>query len=161
MSTYTLDTFDIKILAYLQKNGRCSNVDLAEAVGLSQSPSLLRTKRLERAGYIKGYGAHINLDKLGHHIMVMTEITLQQHHPTDFKRFEACIANYQEVTECLNVSGGYDYLLRIIVPGLSYYQQLTERMLADDIGITKLSHRIVLRQPIKNREHPLSLITQL
>ena len=82
-----------------KKNGRCSNVDLADAVGLSQSPSLARTKKLEQAGYITGYGADIALDKLGHHILVMTEITLQQHRPADFKRFEERIANYQEIAE--------------------------------------------------------------
>lgn len=161
MSTYNLDKFDIKILTYLQKHGRCSNVDLADAVGLSQSPCLLRTKKLEQAGYITGYGAHIDLEKLGHHIIVMTEITLEQHHPSDFKRFEERIANYQEITECLNVSGGYDYLLKIVVPSLSTYQSLTEQLLAEEIGITKFSHRIVLRQPIKTREYPLELITQL
>lgn len=160
MPNYLLDKFDVSILAYLQKNGRCSNVDLADAVGLSQSPSLARTKKLEQAGYITGYGADIALDKLGHHILVMTEITLQQHRPADFKRFEERIANYQEITECLNVSGGYDYLLRIVVPNLSSYQHLTEQLLEDKIGITKFAHRIVLRQPIKQREYPLKLLTQ-
>ena len=64
-STPKLDRIDVRILAHLQKNGRVTNVDLADAVGLSASPCLMRVKRLEKAGYITGYGAHIQMQKLG------------------------------------------------------------------------------------------------
>ncbi|MBR9791495.1 MAG: Lrp/AsnC family transcriptional regulator [Gammaproteobacteria bacterium] len=158
MTPYPLDKFDLKILSYLQSNGRCSNVELADVVGLSQSPCLLRTKRLESAGYIVGYGAEIALEQLGEHIIVITEVTLQQRRPSDFKRFEERIIQYKEITECLNVSGGYDYLLRILASSLSNYQMFTEQLLEEDIGITKLSHRVVLKQPIKKREYPLEVI---
>ena len=69
-STASLDKFDIKILVHLQREGRCSNVDLAAAVGLSESPCLLRTKRLQETGIIRGYGADVALEKLGSHVIV-------------------------------------------------------------------------------------------
>ena len=74
-----LDRLDLRILCHLQKNGRASNVDIADAVGLSPSPCLVRVKRLEQAGYIAGYGAQIRLEKLGDTLLVFTEVTLHDH----------------------------------------------------------------------------------
>ena len=74
-----LDRIDVKILAALQSEGRISNVDLAERVGLSQSPCLQRVKRLEKAGYIRRYEAVIDLARLGDFVTVFTEITLASH----------------------------------------------------------------------------------
>ena len=74
-----LDRIDLKILTQLQQSGRITNVELADAVGLSPSPCLTRVKRLEKAGYITGYGAHINLHKLGEYLTVFTEVTLTEH----------------------------------------------------------------------------------
>ncbi len=78
---FKLDRLDLRILAQLQKNGRMTNVDLADAVGLSPSPCLIRVKRLEQAGYIAGYGAHLRLEKLGDTLTVFTEVTLQRPPP--------------------------------------------------------------------------------
>ena len=153
-----LDRFDFKILVHLQREGRCSNVDLADSVGLSASPCLLRTKRLQEIGLIRGYGADIALDMLGDHVIVFSEITLSSHRPHDFRRFEEGAAKYEEIVECYNVSGGYDYLLKIVAPGINYFQALMEKMLKDDIGIERFASRIVLRQPLDRREYPLSII---
>src|SRR3712207_6665914 len=101
-----LDRIDLRILSHLQKNGRITNVDLAEAVGLSASPCLMRLKRLEKAGYITGYSAHVDLRKLGETITVFTEVTLSDHRRNDFGRFEAYVRNVDEVVECHLVSGG-------------------------------------------------------
>src|SRR5882762_1544129 len=95
-----LDRIDLKILAQLQKNSRVTNVDLAEMVGLSPSPCLMRVKRLEKAGYITGYGAQIKLQKLGDVLMVFTEVTLSDHRRDDFSRFEASIRGIDEIIEC-------------------------------------------------------------
>src|SRR6185295_8994748 len=109
-SSLKLDRLDLRILSQLQKNGRITNVDLAEAVGLSPSPCLIRVKRLEQAGYIAGYGAQLRLEKLGDTLTVFTEVTLSDHHREDFVRFEAAIREVDEILECHLVSGGYDYL---------------------------------------------------
>jgi DNA-binding Lrp family transcriptional regulator len=157
-SSASLDQFDIKILVHLQREGRCSNVELAAAVGLSESPCLARTKRLQEAGIIRGYGADIALEKLGSHVIVFSEITLGSHRTRDFHRFEEGAAKYKEIVECYNISGGYDYLLKIVAPDVAHFKALMERLLEDDIGIRKFSSRIVLREPLGQRTYPLSIL---
>jgi DNA-binding Lrp family transcriptional regulator len=157
-SSASLDQFDIKILVHLQREGRCSNVDLAAAIGLSESPCLLRTKRLQEIGVIRGYHAEVALEKLGDYVIVFSEVTISSHRPHDFRKFEAGAGRYHEIVECYNVSGGYDYLLKVVAPNIAYFQALMERLLKDDIGIEKFSSRIVLRKPLEQRGHPLSVI---
>jgi len=157
-SAVPLDRFDFKILVHLQREGRCSNVDLAESVGLSASPCLLRTKRLQEIGLIRGYGADIALEKLGDYVIVFSEVTLNSHRPHDFRKFEEGARKYEEIVECYNVSGGYDYLLKIVAPGVGHFQALMEKMLEDNIGIERFASRIVLRQPLNRREYPLGII---
>jgi len=157
-SATSLDKFDIKILEHLQREGRCSNVELAAAVGLSESPCLSRTKRLQEIGVIQGYVADIALEKLGSHVIVFSEVTLGSHQVGDFRKFEAGAGKYHEIVECYNVSGGYDYLMKIVAPSIAHFQSLMERLLEDDIGIEKFSSRIVLRQPLDRREYPLSIL---
>src|SRR3954452_18481128 len=94
-----LDRLDLRILSQLQKNGRVTNVDLADAVGLSPSPCLIRVKRLEQAGYISGYAAHLRLEKLGDTLTVFTEVTLSDHHGEDFFRPETAIREVNEIME--------------------------------------------------------------
>jgi DNA-binding Lrp family transcriptional regulator len=155
MNTPKLDRIDLKILAQLQKSGRITNVELADAVGLSPSPCLTRVKRLEQAGYITGYGAQINLHKLGEFLTVFTEVTLQDHKSTDFARFEAKIRTVDEIIECHLVSGGYDYLLRFVTPGVSHYQALIEYLLESNIGIEKYFSYIVIKSPFIKTHYPI------
>src|SRR6478609_988212 len=104
-----LDRIDINILAQLQQNARLTNVDLADAVGLSPSPCLARLRRLEEAGYVVSYNARLQLAKLIDHITVFTEVTLNDHRREDFIKFEVEIKRYEALQECHLVSGGYDY----------------------------------------------------
>lgn len=157
-SLVSFDRFDLRILERLQREGRCSNVDLAEAVGLSPSPCLLRTKRMQAEGLIRSYGADVALEKLGEHVVVFSEVTLGSHTPQDFRRFEEAAAKHEEIVDCYNVSGGYDYLLKIVAPGIGYFQALMDKMLEDEIGIERFASRIVLRQPLNRREYPLNII---
>lgn len=155
----SLDSFDLKILAHLQRDGRCLNVELADLIGLSPSPCLLRTKRLQKIGLIRGFGAHIALEKLGEFVTVFSEVTLSAHSLQDFRKFDRKIAAYKEVIDCYNVSGGYDYLLKIVAPGIGHFCALMEKMMEDDIGIDKFASRIVLRQLLERREYPLSILS--
>jgi DNA-binding Lrp family transcriptional regulator len=150
-----LDRIDLKILAELQRNGRISNVELAESVGLSASPCLQRTKRLESAGYVIGYGAQLDLAKFGEVVVVFTEMTLQDHRRGDFARFEAAIGEIDEVIECHLVSGGYDYLLKFVTRGVTHYQTVIEAMLDGGLGIEKYFSYIVIKTPIQKRGYPL------
>ncbi len=154
----SLDPFDIKILVHLQREGRCTNVELAAAVGLSESPCLSRTKRLQALGVIRGYRAEVEIEKLGSNVTAFSEVTLSSHRPHDFREFETGARRYPEIVECYNVSGGYDYLLKIVAPSIGCFQALMDRLLEDDIGIEKFASRIVLRQPIDQRGYPLSTL---
>jgi DNA-binding Lrp family transcriptional regulator len=153
-----LDRIDLNILAQLQLNGRMTNVDLANAVGLSPSPCLLRTRRLENSGYITSYGAQIDLTKLGPVVMVFTEVTLADHRRTDFARFETAIRGIDEVIECHLVSGGYDYLLKFITRGVTHYQTVIEGILDRGLGIEKYFSYIVIKSPIMKTHYPLAAL---
>ena len=157
-SAVSLDKFDLKILVHLQREGRCSNVELADAVGLSQSPCLVRTKRLQEMGVIRGYSADIALEKLGSCVTVFSEVTISSHRRPDFRKFEEVVGKQPEIVEWYNVSGGYDYMLKIVVPSVRLFQELMERLLQSDIGIEKFTSRIVLRQSYGKRIYPVSLI---
>ena len=150
-----LDRLDLRILCHLQKNGRATNVEVADAVGLSPSPCLVRVKRLEQAGYIAGYGAQIRLEKLGDTLMVFTEVTLQDHKRDDFVKFETSIRPIGEIVECHLVSGGYDYLLKFITRGVNHYQEIIEGLLEANIGIEKYFSYIVIKSQFIKAHYPL------
>ena len=150
-----LDRLDLRILCHLQKNGRASNVEIADAVGLSPSPCLVRVKRLEQAGFIAGYGAQIRLEKLGDTLLVFTEVTLQDHKRDDFVKFETSIRPIDEIVECHLVSGGYDYLLKFVTRGVNHYQEIIEGLLEANIGIEKYFSYIVIKTPFIKSHYPI------
>lgn len=150
-----LDRIDLRILAHLQRNARVTNVELADAVGLSASPCLVRVKRLEKAGYILGYGADIQLRKLGDTTVIFTEMTLADHRTQDFQRFENAIRAVDEVIECHLVSGGYDYMLKFITRSIQHYQEIIEELLARNIGIEKYFSYVVIKSVFVKRHYPL------
>jgi DNA-binding Lrp family transcriptional regulator len=153
-----LDNIDIKILSELQKNGRISNVELADLVNLSQSPCLMRVKKLQAEGFITGYSAQIDVSKLGQTLTVFTEITLRNHHQNDFARFLATVERIDSVVECHLVSGGYDYLMKFVTAGISEYQTIMERLLELDVGIDKYFSFVVLKSPIVKTHLPFDAI---
>lgn len=159
MSTdYKLDRIDIKILAELQKNGRITNVNLADKVGLSASPCLKRVKKLEEANYVVGYGAQIDLAKLGDYVTVFTEFTLNQHFRHNFHEFEKTLATYPEVVECHLISGGYDYLVKFVVKSISHYQNVVDHLLENEKMVREYFSYIVIKTPIDTREVSLEKI---
>lgn len=153
-----LDQIDIKILAELQRNGRISNAELAELVHLSPSPCLVRMKRLQSAGYITGYSAEINLNKLGETLMVFTEITLKNHRPIDFARFQAGVSKIEQCVECHLISGGHDYLLKFITSGINDYQRIMEALIEGDVGIDKYFSFVVIKSPFVRPQVPVEKI---
>ncbi|GLT11445.1 Lrp/AsnC family transcriptional regulator [Sulfitobacter sp. PR48] len=152
----TLDKIDIRILSELQKNGRITNVELAELVYLSPSPCLMRVKKLQAEGYITGYAAQIDVSKLGQSLMVFTEITLKNHRQIDFARFLAAMEKIDQVIECHLVSGGYDYLVKFVTAGITEYQTIMENLVERDIGIDKYFSFVILKSPIVKKHLPLA-----
>jgi DNA-binding Lrp family transcriptional regulator len=155
---FKLDRTDLKILSELQKNGRITNVELADLVHLSPSPCLIRVKRLQAEGYIEGYSAQINLAKLGPTLTVFTEITLKNHRQPDFGRFLNAVAKVDQLIECHLVSGGYDYLLKFVTAGIGEYQTIMERLIDMDLGIDKYFSFVVLKSPIVKSHLPLTTL---
>ncbi|MDX7950546.1 Lrp/AsnC family transcriptional regulator [Lichenihabitans sp. Uapishka_5] len=156
-----LDRIDIKILHELQKNGRITNVELAQVVNLSPSPCLIRVKKLQSEGFIDGYSALINVGKLGQTLMVFTEITLRNHRQVDFARFISTVEKIDQLIECHLVSGGYDYLLKFVTAGISEYQGIMERLIDLDIGIDKYFSFVILKSPIVRTHVPLTSLFPL
>ncbi len=151
-----LDRIDIKILSELQKNGRITNVELADLVNLSPSPCLMRVKKLQKAGYISGYSAQINVAKLGETLTVFTEVTLKNHRQIDFARFQDAVERVDSCVECHLVSGGYDYLLKFVTAGIIDYQNVVEGLLDRDIGIDKYFSFVVIKSPFVKSQVPLT-----
>ncbi|MFQ8433555.1 Lrp/AsnC family transcriptional regulator [Amaricoccus sp. W119] len=150
-----LDRIDINILAQLQANSGMTNVKLADAVGLSPSPCLQRVKRLEKAGYIRGYQARLNVSKLVENILVFTEVTLSDHRRDDFITFEREIVKVENLQELHLVSGGYDYLLKFSVRNVGHYQDVITRILEQRIGVDKYFSYIVIRTLLDRGHVPL------
>lgn len=144
-----LDPIDIKILAALQREGRMTKTALAEAVNLSPTPCWERLRRLEEAGFITGYHARIDLEKLTRATIVLVEVTLKRHQHADFVRFENAVLEIPEIVECHATGGGIDYMLKIVARDVDSYQRLIDRLLIDDIGIDRYFTYIVTK-PVKD-----------
>jgi len=117
-----MDQINKNILRELQRDGRLSNTDLAEKVGLSPSACLRRVQELERNDIITGYRAKINLQALGVGLTVFVTVSLSEHQKKDQKAFERAVAHAPEVRECHNVTGAFEYILRVEVADLEAYK---------------------------------------
>ncbi|WP_018916395.1 Lrp/AsnC family transcriptional regulator [Vreelandella zhanjiangensis] len=147
-----LDRFDLKILDILSRDGRITKSKLAEAINLSISPCWERVKRLEKAGVIQGYTACINADVLVPRNPVWVQIELKAHNAESFARFEALVMDTPEVTECVAVGGGVDYLVKFEARTIDSYQRLMDKWLVSEAGIeryfTYIVTKTVKREPL-------------
>jgi len=141
-----LDDRDIRILAVLSREGRLSKTDLARRVNLSATPCAERLRRLEKAGLIRGYGARIDVGRLGPSVTVFVMVELDSHKAASFQRFESAVAQLPEVTGCWALGGGYDYLLRVVTPDVDAYQRLIDRLLEGSAGMRRYFSYIVTKE---------------
>ena len=148
-----VDRIDQKILSRLQSDGRLSNKALAEEVGLSASACLARVRRLEETGLILGYHARLATDRLGPTVTIFAEVTLGRHHPGDFARFESFARDSREIVEAAQVSGAYDYLMRVVVGTMEDWREFSDQILNSNLGVTKISSHIVMKSA-KDLEGP-------
>jgi Lrp/AsnC family leucine-responsive transcriptional regulator len=126
-----LDSFDRRILAALHTDGRLTNVELAEKIGLSASPCLRRVKRLEREGYIEAYRAVLQRKRIGLGVTVFVGVRIGGHANDRALGFEEATLAMPEIVSCHMVSGEADYLLEVVVPDLEAYQRfLVGKLLA-------------------------------
>ena len=118
----TLDKTDLNILRTLQENGRLSTKELAKAVNLSSTPVFERTKRLEKSGYIKKYIAVLDAEKLNRGFVVFCNVKLRRMNQDIALDFSRRIQDIPQVTECYNISGNFDYMLKIYAADMKQYQ---------------------------------------
>ena len=155
-----LDRTDRRILAVMQGNGRISNLELAEAVGLSPTPCSRRVKRLEESGIIRRHVTLLNQSMLGLKLTAYIGISMDRHTPDRFEAFEAAVALYPEVMECSVVTGqSSDYLLKAVVPDMEYYEKFLLGRLTRIPGVTGVHSSFELRRVIQRTELPLDHIS--
>ncbi len=150
---HMIDQTDLKILEELQKNGRLTNKELASAIHLSATPTFERVKRLEREGYIRKYVAVLDADKLDCGFMAFCYLKMKQHSYENATRIMEAIQNIPEIAECYNISGDYDFLLKIYTRDMKAYQKFLLRILGEIDCIGSLNSSFVLGE-VKN-EHQL------
>lgn len=156
-----LDRLDIKILAALQNDGRMSNLKLSELVNLSPTPCLQRVRRLENAGYITAYGATLDARRLAHHIVVHTDVTLRRRTAEQTQIFERYVLGQPFIVECTMVSGGFDYVMKVLAQDVGHYHEIMEDVLAAEVGVERFSSFIALKQVKLDRGFPLGLLKRL
>lgn len=153
-----LDNYDRQILRVLQQDGRISNQDLAERIGLSPSPCLRRLRTLEESGLITGYRALLDAKKLGLSLMALIHISMDQHTPERFSNFEEQIAQIPEVLECLLITGqDADYQLKVVVRDMDGYQELLLNRITRITGVSGVHTSFVLRRIVDKTALPLSM----
>ncbi|MBL4602045.1 MAG: Lrp/AsnC family transcriptional regulator [Emcibacteraceae bacterium] len=138
-----MDAIDIKIIKSLQQNGRLSNQELADNVGLSPSPCLRRVRNLEKEGVLTGYTAIVDQDKYGLPLTVFVHIRLERHSEECIKSFENGIAKLDEVMECYLMTGNSDYLLHVVSRDLKTYEMFVREKISTIPGIAAIDSSFV------------------
>jgi Lrp/AsnC family transcriptional regulator, leucine-responsive regulatory protein len=144
-----LDKIDVKILRLLQSDGRISNLKLAESIHLSPTAVLERVKRLTRDGFILGYEARLNPDKLGAGMMVFIQVVLDRTTPDVFNAFKAAVQVRPEILECHMVAGGFDYLIKTRVADMAAYRELVGSVVWTLPGVRE-THTYAVMEEVKN-----------
>ncbi|MEC8307877.1 MAG: Lrp/AsnC family transcriptional regulator [Litorivicinaceae bacterium] len=141
-----IDGIDAKILKALQRDGRLSQLELADEVGLSPTPCTRRVKKLEADGYIRGYTALIDEERLGFGFSIFVSVRLDKQIDDRLVTFERAVACYQEVVDCWLMTGGFDYLLRVAVADLHEFERFLTRKLTKIEGVASIESSIPLRR---------------
>lgn len=155
VSAVELDAIDRKMLRLLQQDGRITNADLARQVALSESACLRRLRALESAGVISRYAAMINERAVGLPISVFVTVTLASQSESALTAFEAAVAAVPEVMECYLMTGGSDYLLRLVVRDVDDLERLHAKALTRLPGVNRVSSSVAMRAVVKRGALPV------
>jgi Lrp/AsnC family leucine-responsive transcriptional regulator len=154
-SAVLLDPVDRKLLTRLQRDGRASNVELAAFANLSESACLRRVRSLEQRGVISRYAAVVDERAVGLPLSVFVTVTLESQSEQALTAFETAIAGVREVAECYLMTGGSDYLLRLVVHDVDDLERVHSRELTRIAGVSRISSSIAMRTVVKRAELPL------
>ncbi|MBM3927960.1 MAG: Lrp/AsnC family transcriptional regulator [Sphingomonadales bacterium] len=141
----TFDRIDRQILGLLQEDGRMTNVDLAERVGLTAPPCLRRVRALEEAGAIQGYHASLDPASLGYTITVFAMVSLKSQAEADLTAFEKHVATIPEVRECHMLNGEIDFILKIVATDLRSFQELLTTQLTPAPNVSHVKTSLTIR----------------
>tara|TARA_R110002072_G_scaffold140765_7_gene285204 strand:- start:23096 stop:23572 length:477 start_codon:yes stop_codon:yes gene_type:complete len=151
-----LDRLDRKILSHLQSNGKISNLELAEKVGLSPSPCARRVKHLEDSGLLLKTVTLLNRDMLGLKLTALVQISMDRHTPDRFEAFEETLKDCPEVLSCMLITGqSADYMVEVLVSDMDAYQAFLLGKLTRIPGVSGVHSSFVLRKIINRTEVPL------
>ncbi|KIC08751.1 AsnC family transcriptional regulator [Leisingera sp. ANG-M1] len=150
-----MDDKDRQIIRALQRDGRMTNQELAEAVNLSPSPCLRRVRNLEAKGVIRGYSAEVDAKAYGIAITVFVRIKLERHNETDVQHFERRMQMIEEVLECHVLTGAMDYQLRVLVPDLEAYEDFIRNRIHPIGGIASIDTSFVYSTVKRTAVFPL------
>ena len=149
------DEIDLVILTHLQRDGAVTNAELAKQVGLSPSACLGRTKRLRESGVIKRFVAVLDEQKVGLDVVTYVFVNLEPHDRETTEAFLAGIREIPQVMECHNISGHFDYLLKIVAPAIKDYRDFVIDTLIEVPGVGKVESSVVLSCEKQSYELPL------
>ena len=152
---YTIDEIDKKILDELQENGRITNLHLSNLIGLSPAPTLERVRKLEKSKILKSYHAQLDASKLGYDLNVTIQVTLMRQIENAMQKFSSAIMQIDEVIECVQVTGDYDYLLRVIVKDVRGLDVLINEKLSRIEVIGQLKSNVILSTIKSSKKIPL------
>lgn len=139
------DEIDVRILGLLQENGRMTNVELAERVGLTAPPCLRRVRALEQSGAISGYHATLDPSALGYNLTVFAMVSLRSQAESDLIAFEQLVAGIPEVRECHMLNGEIDFILKIVAPDLQSFQQILTTKLTTAPNVEHVKTSLTIR----------------
>ena len=152
-----LDRIDKHILNLMQRNGRITNLELAEQVGLSPTPCSRRVKRLEESGIIDRHVTLLNAEALGLNLTAYVSIAMDKHTPERFAGFQQTVLDFPEVLECSVVTGqSADFLLKVVVRDMRHYEQFLLGQLTGLEGVSGVHSSFVLRKVMSKTALPLS-----
>jgi DNA-binding Lrp family transcriptional regulator len=156
----TLDAFDLRLLAALQDNGRLTNQEVGERIGLSPSQCSRRRAALEAAGLIRGYRAELAAEALGFRLLVFIQVTLAAHSGDNAEKFRALIGRLDEVQEAYAMTGDADYLLKAVLPDLKDLSALVNDVLLRHESVARVRSSIVLDRLKEAARLPLRRLTR-
>ncbi|MDX2210884.1 MAG: Lrp/AsnC family transcriptional regulator [Sphingopyxis sp.] len=145
MAPSKFDIIDLQILRELQENGRMTNVDLAERVGLTAPPCLRRVRALEDAGVIKSYHADLDASKLGYSITVFAMVSLRSQAESDLRQFEDYVGTLPEVRECYMLNGEIDFILKVVARDLQSFQSFLTTHLTAAPNVSSVKTSLTIR----------------
>lgn len=156
MTRIKLDAYDRRILTALQRDGRLTNVQLADEIGLSASPCLRRVRNLEETGVIRGYQARLDPDEVGLGLTVFVGVKVERHHEEEAEAFRQAVLALPEVISAFLVSGESDFLLHVVVPDLRGYERFLTATLLKLPGVSDIRSNFAIQTVKSTAPLPLN-----